>query len=82
VGTLTLDNDETININSTGGTTAAANSINALASAAATKIVVTGDRDLNLIAFTGSGTGLKTLDASAFTGKLDMDVTLTAAASR
>lgn len=76
-GTVTLDNYETITINSTGGTTAAANSIAALTSSSATKVVVEGDRALTLTPFTSSGSGLKTLDASAFTANLNMDATLT-----
>lgn len=76
-GTLTLDNYETITIKSTGGTTAADNSIAAVTSTSATKIVVEGDRKLTLTAFTGSGSGLKTLDASAFTADLNMNATLT-----
>jgi Ca2+-binding RTX toxin-like protein len=76
-GTLTLDPFETITINSTGGTTAASNSISILTSSAAKKIIVVGDRDLTLSDFTSSGPNLKTLDASAFTGKLNMGRTLT-----
>lgn len=76
-GTVTLGNYETITVNSTGGTTAAANSISALTSSSATKVVVEGDRALTLTAFTSSGSGLKTLDASAFTANLDMVATLT-----
>jgi len=75
-GTVTLDNYETVNINSTGGTTAAVNSIAALASSSVTKIVVTGDRALTISSYTGSGTGLKTLDGSAMTGALISSVTL------
>jgi len=63
--TLTLDNHETINITSTGGTTAATNTIATLTSAANTRLVVSGDRSLIITNATGSA--LKTIDASAHT---------------
>jgi len=76
-GTLLLANHEIINITSTGGTTTATNSIAAVTGAAATKVTVAGDRDLTLTAFTPSGSSLKTLDASTFSGKLNMVAALT-----
>jgi len=75
VNNLTLNDYETINIASTGG---GSNKINAsLASSSATKLVVTGNRDLEITNFTGSS-NLKTIDASDFTGKLKMGAALPA----
>lgn len=76
VGAVTLNDYETITINSTGGTTAAANTIASVDSTSATRVNVQGDRDLTLTAFTASGASLKTLDAGTFTGKLNMQATL------
>lgn len=67
MGTLTLANHETINIASAG----ANNSIGVLTSAAATKLVTTGAKNLTVSAFTSSSS-LKTIDASAMTGALVM----------
>ena len=75
VNSLTLNDYETINIASTGG---GSNKINGnLASSSATKLVVTGNRDLEITNFVGS-TNLKTIDASDFTGKLKMGAALPA----
>lgn len=72
IDTLTLDQYETINLVSTGGTTAVKNHIDTnLVSASATKLVITGDRNLDIDGFAGSA-NLKTIDASEFTGKLNL----------
>lgn len=78
IKSVTLNNHETLNVASTGGTSAAANTITTLTSSNATKLNVTGDRDLTITNFTGSSS-LKTVDASALTGKLIMGNALTAA---
>ena len=69
-GTLTLADHETINIASSN----AANSIAALTSGDATKLVATGTKDLTVTAFTSSS-NLKTIDASAMTGAFIMGAT-------
>jgi len=75
MGTLTLDNFETINIASAG----AANSIAALTSSSATKLVATGAKTLTVTAFAASA-ALKTIDASAMTGAFIMGATSAASA--
>jgi len=70
MGTLTLNDHETINIASAG----ADNSIGALTSSSATSLVATGAKDLTITAFTSSS-NLKTMDASAMTGQFIMGAT-------
>jgi len=76
MGTLTLNNHETINIESKNS---ANNSIAAVTSSNATNLVATGDKQLTLTAFTSSSL-LKTIDASAMTGKFIMGATSAATA--
>jgi len=70
-GDLTLDNHETINIESIS----ADNSIGVLKSTDAKVLNVTGDKDLLISAFTTSG-NLETIDASAMTGDFVMGAAL------
>lgn len=81
---VTVAGIETLTINSTGSDANAAdyNKI-AISDAAASKIVITGDRDLTLAqgtttannTTTNDNTALKTVDASALTGKLTYTAT-------
>jgi len=72
MGTLTLANHETINIETVSGAT---NTIAALTSADATLLNVTGEKNLTVTAFTSS-TNLETIDASAMTGNFVMSAAL------
>jgi len=65
LASLTLNDFETINIESTG----ANNSIDNITSSDATKMVVTGDKNLAVLQFP-STSNLKTIDASAMTGAI------------
>lgn len=71
-GTVTLAGIETVNIASAGNV----NTIGALTAAAATKLVVTGSKDLTIT--TALATGIATIDASAATGAVTVEGQATA----
>ena len=75
MGTLTLANHETVTLNSI---TSASNSVGQLTTAAAKTLNITGDKQLTVTA--GTAGVLKTIDASAMTGKFIMGASFGASA--
>jgi len=70
-GIITLDvaNYETVNLQSKKSDTVATNKVNSLTDTSAKALVITGDANLTI---TQTGVALKSVDASALVGKLDI----------